>query len=187
MQANQFLFESLCIRAPSQHVAVFTVTPGSLPAGVSAAIYLQFAEDPAREWRFMGVIGEGKESAFFKVVVPSSIAMDGRSLLASLGISILPTNQIPQETSLVLSSSPAINNNSTVSESLLVAKKLLENFVNYALSFATTFSSGNVAVSSAEEGVTYIPAKIVTEWYNGTLRKAQMDPIGFVKRLLKDE
>lgn len=164
-------------------MAVFTVTPGSLPAGVSAAIYLQFAEDPAREWRFMGVIGEGKESAFFKVVVPSSIAMDGRSLLASLGISILPTNQIPQETSLVLSSSPAINGNSTVSESLLVAKKLLENFVNYALSFATTFSSGNVA----DEGVTYIPAKIVTEWYNGTLRKAQMDPIGFVKRLLKDE
>lgn len=164
-------------------MAVFTVTPGSLPAGVSAAIYLQFAEDPAREWRFMGVIGEGKESAFFKVVVPSSIAIDGRSLLASLGISILPTNQIPQETSLVLSSSPAINGNSTVSESLLVAKKLLENFVNYALSFATTFSSGNVA----DEGVTYIPAKIVTEWYNGTLRKAQMDPIGFVKRLLKDE
>ena len=130
----------------------------------------------------MGAIGEGKESAFFKVQVPESIANRFEVLSASIGISILPTMNLPNQSvvSLVIKQPSVSTTIASAKESLTVAKKLLENFVNYALSYSRTF-----AIDSGNES--YIPSKIITDWYNNTVRKAQMDPIGFFNKLMRTE
>jgi protein Hikeshi len=171
-------------------LALFTTPtfPSSAwPPGYSAAIYLQFKEDLTGEWRYLGAIGEGKESAFFKVQVPESIANRFEILSASIGISILPTMNLPGPSSslivprsLASSSSSVTATIASAKESLTVAKKLLDNFINYALSYSRTFT-----VDSGNES--YIPAKIITDWYNNTVRKAQMDPIGFYNKLTHSE
>lgn len=179
---DQFLFDSpsLLIKTPSQHIAIFTT--GALPSsawppGYSAAIYLQFKEDVGGEWRYLGAIGEGKESAFFKVQVPESISSHLEVLGISLGVSIIPTINLPP--SLQLKQSPVCT--STVNDSLRVAKKLLDNFVNYALSYSRTFTS------ATDTNEAFIPAKIITDWYNNTVRKVQVDPVGFFNKIMKSE
>ena len=191
IQPDQFLFDSpsLQIKAPGQHIALFTtgaIPPSAWPLGYSAAIYLKFKEDLSGEWKYLGAIGEGRESAFFKVQVPDSTASRFEILTISLGISIIPTINLPQlkpPTALVpipvpvpVITPPSVPAN----ESLRVAKKLLDNFINYALSYSRDFKTGD-----ANEA--FIPAKIITDWYNNTVRKVQMDPVGFLNKIMKSE
>lgn len=132
------------------------------------------------EWRYLGAIGEGKESAFFKVQVPDGIASRFEVLNISVGVSIIPTINLPlppqTSRSLVVQGTQA-----SVADPLRVAKKLLDNFVNYALSYSRTFAT------AGEANEAFIPAKIITDWYNNTLRKAQMDPVGFFNRIMKSD
>ena len=195
-------------------MAVFTVTPSSAwPPAYSAAIYLQFKDDTTGQWNYLGSIGEGKDSAFFKVKVPESIANRFEVLTASLGISIVPTFNLPTTINISSNINSNISGNSTLSlslssssslsssliasliaskpslvspssseaaiNSLLLARKLLENFVNYALSFSQSFPT------SPDTKESFIPAKIITDWYNGTVRRAQLDPVGFFQNLMK--
>lgn len=141
---------------------------------------MQFKEDVTGEWRYLGAIGEGKESAFFKVHVPESISNRFETLSASIGISILPTINLSNQFGSLIVKTPTPTAMPLAKDSLTVAKKLLDNFVNYALSYSRTFTvdSGNEA---------YIPAKIITDWYNNTVRKAQMDPIGFFNKLMRND
>lgn len=125
----------------------------------------------------MGAIGEGKESAFFKVQVPESIAHRFEVLGISLGVSIIPTINLPSKSNSLV---PAAS--SSVNDSLRVAKKLLDNFVNYALSYSRTFTTTNTDTHDA-----FIPAKIITDWYNNTVRKVQMDPVGFFNKIMRSE
>ena len=121
----------------------------------------------------MGAIGEGKESAFFKVQVPESIACRLEALRVSLGVSIIPSVELPQSTAL-LPITPSTK------DPLLVAKKLLNNFVNYALSYSRTFTHNDT-------NEPFIPAKIITDWYGNAVRKAQMDPVGFLDKIMRSE
>lgn len=128
----------------------------------------------------MGAIGEGKESAFFRVKVPESISSKFEVLTASLGISIVPTINL-SSTSTAVSIVPSQTDSSTAKDSVKLAKKLLENFVNYTLSFSRSFPT------SSDTNEPFIPAKIITDWYNGTVRRAQIDPVGFYNNLMKNE
>lgn len=130
----------------------------------------------------MGSIGEGKESAFFKVDVPEGVASRFEILHVSIGISMIPTSNLPGlSQALVPASSTTPSPINTRNDSLKVAKKLLDNFINYALSFSRTFT---VDTGTNES---YIPAKIITDWYNSTVRRSQIDPEGFVNKLMKEE
>ncbi len=165
------MLSSIPIRSTTQHLAVFLL-PGqesALPVGLEAAIYLQFQADPSAEWRPLGALRSDKASAIFKITLPVMMAAS-ETLLISLGISLQPASsdlQVTRPAPVASSSSYA----------LLVAKKLLDNFVNYALSFAQSFVEGG--------GESFVPGKIITEWYASTLRKAQADPEGFLKQLMK--
>ena len=137
----------------------------------------------------------------------------GRGKTASLGISIVPTFNLPTTINISSNINSNISGNSTLSlslssssslsssliasliaskpslvspssseaaiNSLLLARKLLENFVNYALSFSQSFPT------SPDTKESFIPAKIITDWYNGTVRRAQLDPVGFFQNLMK--
>lgn len=179
MEANKFLFDNLRIK-PQQHLAVFPVNPVSvtIPSGFSATLYLQFHADPSQDWKYLGYIGEGKESAIFRVTLPVNM-VDSDHLGASLGILIVPTSNIPASTDLALTTvqNPVSYRKSVANDSLQIAKKLLDNFISYALSFSRTF------VESGHEA--FIPAKIITDWYNSTVKKTQLDPEGFLNRLMK--
>lgn len=186
VQPDQFLFDSpsLLIKSPGQHIALFTVgalPPSAWPPGYSAAIFLQFKEDAGGEWRYLGAIGEGKESAFFKVQVPESIASRFEVLGISLGVSIIPTINLPQPPPLPQPKSTALVPVSSANDSLRVAKKLLDNFVNYALSYSRTFTT------ATDTNEAFIPAKIITDWYSNTVRKAQLDPVGFFNKIMRSE
>lgn len=87
---------------------------------------------------------------------------------------------LPTQSGSLVISKPSLSSLSSAKDALTVAKKLLDNFINYALSYSRTFT-----VDSGNES--YIPAKIITDWYNSTVRKAQMDPIGFYNKLTRPE
>lgn len=92
----------------------------------------------------------------------------------SVGISLLPATAMEAQLALAPRSTVPANPSQYA---LIVAKKLLANFVNYALSFSRTFVETG--------GESFVPAKVITDWFAGTERKVQADPEGFLKQLLR--
>lgn len=170
------MFPSLTLRTTTQHLALFLIPNGpQLPPSTAASIFLQFHADPAQEWRHLGFLSGEKQSAIFKLSLPPAIVASTELLTVSIGISLQPATA-SNESSLSLVRPQATQ--STSQYALTVAKKLLDNFVNYALSFSRTF----VEVPGGES---FVPAKIISEWYAGTVRKAQADPDGFLRHLMR--
>ena len=114
------------------------------------------------------------------MIVPESIACRFEVLTVSIVISITPTASI---TSLVPVNSQTLSASSSLAlkeTAITVTRRLLDNFINYTLSYSRTFGG--------EGTESYVPAKTITDWYNNTLKKIQNDSIGFFNTLLrKDE
>ena len=174
LEESKFLLPQIPIRATTQHLAVFLL-PGSessLPAPTEAAIYLQFLGDASGQWRLLGALKADKPSAIFKISLPTALMSSTETLLISLGISLQsPSTGADLQLSRPTPTTPAASNSTYA---LLVAKKLLDSFVNYALSFAQSVN-----------GESFVPGRIISEWYAGTVRRAQVDPEGFLKQLMK--
>ncbi|KAI9799830.1 MAG: hypothetical protein M1825_004391 [Sarcosagium campestre] len=95
---------TLPAQPPINHIAVFLLPDATLPPDIAAAVY--FRPPAATEYRFLGAIGEGKESAIFSLrdaaatdsgmVLDSSDGGDGGSGTGTveLGIALEPTAQV---------------------------------------------------------------------------------------------
>ena len=133
-------------------------------------------------WQLLGFISNEKPSAIFKIsnVKPSATDLNpfGSAMLANLGnlssttallgISVEPLDQILQQT-------PASNTQpSTVDSFTEFSHKMLENFFNYASSFAVTpVMMSQMPINPMEN---YVPLNTVQNWYDNFLRRLQANP-----------
>lgn len=187
------------------HLTVFMLPNVALPPNTAAAVYI--ASTPqggnAPDFKFLGGIGPGKESAVYKVggglggggmgnnaQIPE-VDMDapesGAAPSLILGISIEDAATVTQKMA-ALASSPTNTANSTAmvktgaganqNQALIMAQRIIKNAFNFLASF-----SGNVPVPGAPgaAGVEVVPLKAFEEWWKKFESKVRNDP-SFLER-----
>lgn len=191
---------------PFSHIVAFLLPGVSLPPDTAAAVYLALPNTTTNnhggmpEFRFLGGIGPGKESAIFSIKglrwASNGGEVDMDADLASrelvLGISIesaasvsaqmaaLPSQQAPTSnpsSALVVASRPSATP-ASASTTVALAQKIIKNAFNFLASF-----SGNVPVpgSSGTAGVEVVPLKAFQDWWTKFEGRIRNDP-GFLER-----
>ena len=193
---------SLVFNLPSTkftHLTIFLLPGITLPPNTAAAVYIASspANGAAPNFKFLGGIGPGKESAVYKVSNQgggesggmTEVDMDtgtpeGISSLV-LGISIEDATSVAER----MAKNAASSQNNTTStamikagtsqnQSLVLAQKIIKNAFNFLASF-----SGNVPVPGAPgaAGVEVVPLKAFEEWWRKFEGRVRNDP-GWLER-----
>ncbi|RMJ14686.1 hypothetical protein BHE90_008981 [Fusarium euwallaceae] len=165
---TSFLY-SLPTSKSFSHIVVFMLPGVSLPPNTAAAIYLATAQDVAAaaqsggtpNFRFLGGIGPGKESAMFKV----SGGGDASGLM--VGVSVEPEESVGQRLQ-ELAANKATNNASGGQPSTTVlAQRIIQNAFNFLSSFSGTAGPGGVEV---------VPLKAFEDWWRKFESRVRADP-----------
>ncbi|XP_055333807.1 protein OPI10 homolog [Paramacrobiotus metropolitanus] len=161
------------------HIVVFLSQP--IPEGFGAGVYFSWpdaaADGGGQQWIFLGFLSNQKPSAIYKIVKPkkddSTAGVPGQttaltlfggvpfSSVAQLGISVESLAGL----SAMGNPSTEASNRSSNEE---FCTKMLENFCNYAVSFSVS--------NPANPNESYVPLKVVTNWYETFKRKFAADP-----------
>ncbi|XP_075213375.1 protein OPI10 homolog [Lycorma delicatula] len=161
------------------HVAVFMTGTIPFPEGVAGLVYFSWPDPNAPpNWQPLGFISNTKPSAIFKISnlktktekeLESSgfLGFDQRKIshFAQIGISVEANEIVAQQTDLLVKQS---NNQSTF---MHFSKKMLENFLNFASSFAITQAQ---MVPNPTE--TYFPLSSLQTWYQNFERRLEINP-----------
>ena len=131
-------------------------------------------------WQLLGFISNEKPSAIFKIakVKPQNFG----SGATAFGLQGMDTTDIAVSTALVgvvvetmetiAQQTPSANTDaSTVDSMTEFSQKMLENFFNFASSFAV-----NPAQSPLNPAEGYIPARVLQQWYETFQRRLQTNP-----------
>lgn len=162
------------------HVVVFLTGQVPFSDGFGGAIYLGIPSTTGDiAFHLLGFIANDKPSAIFKISNLKSVSEAtnpfGEAMMSAVGtlssttaliaISVEPLDQLLQQT-------PATNTQASTVDSLSeFSQKMLENFFNFASSFATTPAQGTMSMTE-----NYIPLSVVQHWYQNFLRKLQSNP-----------
>jgi hypothetical protein len=175
------------------HIVVFLLPGTQLPEGTAASVYVQLP--PSQEFKFLGGIGPGKESAIFKVSGlknGGSNELDGDAMTDDagqpsantngtipsganivVGISIEPAAQV--EAQMLSFKEPAnvattamIRQTSTTGGGV-TTKVLAQRIIGNAFNFLSSFGSDTV------------PLKAFQDWWTKFERKIELDP-SFLER-----
>ncbi|OTB11631.1 hypothetical protein K445DRAFT_321799 [Daldinia sp. EC12] len=173
---------------PFAHLAVFLLPGIALPEGTAAAIYVALnptalasgQEEP--NFKFLGGVGPGKESAVFKLSPPSSSSSSSSSSPSPntpegvvIGISIEDAASVAERIQQ-LHADPASSSHSQQLQLQLqqqppstqvLAQRIIQNAFNFLASF-----SGKVGA----EGVEVVPLKAFQEWWRKFENKVRNDP-----------
>ncbi|XP_074660260.1 protein Hikeshi-like [Tubulanus polymorphus] len=157
------------------HVVVFMTGTQPFPDDVGGAVYFSWPNPTGPAWQLLGHITNTKPSAIFRI---SNLKKDASGVsvnpfttgieqhhIAQIGISAEPLAQLAQQTPVANASV------SNVSAFVEFTQKMLENFVNFATSFAVTQSQ---MIPQPTE--TYVPLSTLQKWFETFQRKLQMDP-----------
>ncbi|KAI1041346.1 hypothetical protein LB505_011753 [Fusarium chuoi] len=150
------------------HIVVFMLPGISLPPNTAAAIYLATAADVAAaaqsggtpNFRFLGGIGPGKESAMFK------ISGGGEAGDLVIGVSVEPEESVGQrlqELAATKSGNPSGGQPSTA----ILAQRIIQNAFNFLSSFSGTAGPGGVEV---------VPLKAFENWWRKFESRVRADP-----------
>jgi protein Hikeshi len=161
---------------PFSHIAVFLLPGVSLPDNAAAAIYVATnpgaiaAETEPPNFRFLGGIGPGKESAVFKltgggegVVIGISIEEGGS---VATRVEELQRAQITTSGDLVKAGSGPVAQPTT----LVLAQRIIKNAFNFLASFSG--QAGHVEV---------VPLKAFEDWWKKFESRVRSDP-SFLER-----
>ncbi|KAK3182074.1 hypothetical protein K4F52_006639 [Lecanicillium sp. MT-2017a] len=157
------------------HLVVFLLPQVSLPAGTAASIYLASAEDVAASaqpnFKFLGAIGPGKESAMFKV------GNTGNTSALVVGVSIEPEAEVGQKMQ-----EAAANKSGGAGEAgpasgakpstAVLAQRIIQNAFNFLAGFSGTAGPGGVEV---------VPLKAFEDWWKKFESRVRNDP-SFLER-----
>lgn len=191
---------------PFSHIVVVLLPGITLPPDTAAAVYLASSptnEGQAPEFKFLGGLGPGKESAIFKVggvasnsnAVNGEVDMDapdgggGRGLV--LGISVESCESVNAQMAALTSSNATLsqqgntaatpgnalvrvqNGGAQRTDALVLAQRIIKNAFNFLASFA-----GNVPVpgSSGTAGVEVVPLKAFENWWAKFETRVKNDP-----------
>ncbi|KAF4778509.1 hypothetical protein HER10_EVM0006082 [Colletotrichum scovillei] len=177
---TSFLY-SISAARPFSHITVMLLPGIVLPPDTAAAIYFATAADVAAatatgqtpNFKFLGGIGTGKESATFKLNAGSN-ANNGGDPSVMIGVSVEPAESVfsrIQEISANKASSSSSNASSQPSTQLL-AQNIIKNAFNFLASFSGTAGPGGVEV---------VPLKAFEEWWKKFESRVRSDP-SFLER-----
>jgi protein Hikeshi len=169
------------------HIVVFLLPGTQLPPDTAATVYVQIP--PSQEFKLLGGIGPGKESAIFKVsgaqpspgnagdidamtddpaVGPAGGAQAVGSELV-VGISIEPAAQVEAQLANLKASSTAIIRSTPATANPVTTKVLAQRVIGNAFNFLASFGSDTV------------PLKAFEEWWKKFEKKVELDP-SFLER-----
>lgn len=152
----------------------------NLPVNTAAAIYLATAKDVAAaaesgstpNFRFLGGIGAGKESALFKVSSNSSQdsgseANDG----IVIGVSLEPAESVGQRLEQLAAEKEANSSDpgssKTQMTTIVLAQRIIQNAYNALASFTQSVGS---------EGVEVVPLRAFDDWWRKFESRIRNDP-----------
>jgi hypothetical protein len=188
---TSFLF-TLPARSYS-HIAVFILPGITLPPDSAAAVYLQIPHSPTApnaQFKFLGGIGTGKESAIFKIsglvsggTETGEVDMDAPETQPelTLGISLESSQSVAAQLAALQSakSSPpssntgalvlaprGVNKGTEQEVKVKLAQKIIKNVFNFLASY-----SGNL-----QNGVEVVPLKAFEEWWKKFEGRVRSDP-----------
>jgi len=161
------------------HIVVFLTGQIPFTDGFGGSIYFGWPsqESGGISWQFLGYISNEKPSAIFKLakVKPSEMAVNPfsqqmmqnlvRATSAQVGISVEPLVEVQQRTALLDTEA------SKVTSFIEFSQKMLENFFNYASSFAVV-----PGLAVMDTTATYVPIDVLQKWYVNFERRLQNNP-----------
>lgn len=165
---TSFLY-SLPTSKSFSHIVVFMLPGVSLPPNTAAAIYLATAQDVAAaaqsggtpNFRFLGGIGPGKESAMFKV----SGGGDASGLM--VGVSVEPEESVGQRLQELAANKASNNSSGGQPSTTVLAQRIIQNAFNFLSSFSGTAGPGGVEV---------VPLKAFEDWWRKFESRVRADP-----------
>lgn len=176
---NQFLL-TLDNVENVNHIVVFLTGQVPFSDGFGGSIYFGWPMGgDGVSWQLLGYISNEKPSAIFKIskAKPQGLSASpfGQEMMdtvgqvssttALIGVSVESLDQIAQQT-------PSVDTEaSTVDSFTEFTQKMLESFFNFASSFAVS-----PTVSPLNPSETYIPSRVLQQWYENFQRKMQVDP-----------
>ncbi|KAJ0168770.1 Protein OPI10 [Colletotrichum tanaceti] len=179
---TSFLY-SISAARPFSHITVMLLPGVVLPTDTAAAIYFSTAADVTAaaatgqmpNFKFLGGIGTGKESATFKINAggnSNTCNVDPNNGSVMIGVSVEPAESVfsrIRELSVNRSSqSGAASQPSTQ----LLAQNIIKNAFNFLASFSGTAGPGGVEV---------VPLKAFEEWWKKFESRVRSDP-SFLER-----
>ncbi|KAM0418592.1 hypothetical protein ACHAPT_012491 [Fusarium lateritium] len=165
---TSFLY-SLPTSKSFSHIVIFMLPGVSLPSNTAAAIYLATAQDVAAaaqsggtpNFRFLGGIGPGKESAMFKV----SGGGDASGLM--VGVSVEPEESVGQRLQELAANKASGNSSGGQPGTAVLAQRIIQNAFNFLSSFSGTAGPGGVEV---------VPLKAFEDWWRKFESRVRADP-----------
>ncbi|RFU73971.1 duf775 domain-containing protein [Trichoderma arundinaceum] len=160
---------------PFSHIVVFLLPGIALPDNTAAAIYLTTARDVAAaaqsgsapDFRFLGGIGPGKESAMFKIGGAGADQSGGGFMI---GISVEPADSVGQrlqELAANKANAPAAAAASSSTPTAVLAQRIIQNAFNFLASFSGTAGPGGVEV---------VPLRAFEDWWRKFESRVRSDP-----------
>ncbi|KAL8807929.1 MAG: hypothetical protein Q9182_000395 [Xanthomendoza sp. 2 TL-2023] len=179
------------------HLVVFLVPGNVLPANTLAAVYIQFP-GPNPEFKLLGAIGNGKQTAIFKVnggnlntiggyqtgdstdeMTDADPALNGATADSQIavGISIEPSATVEAQLASLKSTSALVVANTNGSRTSPVPTKILaQRIIKNAFNFLASFA-GQTTVGGEE----MVPLRSFRGWWEKFERRVENDP-GFLER-----
>ncbi|OHF01423.1 hypothetical protein CORC01_03179 [Colletotrichum orchidophilum] len=177
---TSFLY-SISASRPFSHITVMLLPGIVLPPETAAAIYFATAADVAAatatgqtpNFKFLGGIGTGKESATFKLNAGNANnSGDPNAGSVMIGVSVEPAESVfsrIQELSANKASNPRAASQPSTQ---LLAQNIIKNAFNFLASFSGTAGPGGVEV---------VPLKAFEEWWKKFESRVRSDP-SFLER-----
>jgi len=156
---------------PFSHIMLLLLPGATLPPNTAAAIYLATASSVASgspNFRFLGGIGPGKESAMFKV------GNAGTEELV-IGVDVEPEEEVGRRLQELAASKEQTGQGQGVNgqpPTVVLAQRIIQNAFNFLASF-----SGQVG----EGGVEVVPLKAFENWWKKFEGRVRSDP-SFLER-----
>ncbi|KAK1974329.1 hypothetical protein LZ30DRAFT_413834 [Colletotrichum cereale] len=179
---TSFLY-SVSAARPFSHITVMLLPGIVLPPGTAAAIYFATASDVSAatatgqtpNFKFLGGIGTGKESATFKINAGSSTnssdsGQDTGSVM--IGVSIEPAESVFSRIQELSANRSSQSGAASQPSTQLLAQNIIKNAFNFLASFSGTAGPGGVEV---------VPLKAFEEWWKKFESRVRSDP-SFIER-----
>ncbi|KAI0546557.1 hypothetical protein F4679DRAFT_407987 [Xylaria curta] len=164
---------------PFAHLAVFLLPGITLPENTAAAIYVALnpsafapggSGSAAANFKFLGGVGPGKESAVFKLSSSGGSNTTTAEGGVVIGIDIEDAASVAERIQQL--QSQIVPAGGGQSQTQVLAQRIIQNAFNFLSSF-----SGQVG----ESGIEVVPLKAFQEWWRKFENKIKNDP-GFLER-----
>lgn len=159
------------------HVVVFMLGTVPFPEGMGGSVYFCYPDQSGMAvWQLLGFVTNEKPSAIFKISGLKSgkgsqhpfgaMNLPQTPTVAQIGISVELLENLVQQTPVA---NAAVSSVDSFTE---FTQKMLDNFYNFASSFAVTQAQMTPNPSEA-----FIPANVVLKWYENFQRRLTQNPL----------